>query len=950
MLFSDNMLFAQLSAPQPKFHNFTVENGLPSSETYFVHQDHAGYIWICTDRGVSRYDGYQFHNFTTTDGLTDNLVFRIFEDSKHRIWFVTSNSQLCYYEGGRIKSYKYNHVIAGIKEASMIAFKTIYVDTKDNLYLSIHEKGLFQITSQGRLIVNEGIKNSMLTIIKKENVYLWINRLPYGELHAERPHPMALKLGDKLSHFGKTPATNRFTISSGDFNHFLLAGNDVFSIKSLQKVCTEPNAIAISSYGNSLWTGTYKKGVRHISDIGKPNQSENRYLNGFSISSILKDREGGFWFTSLENGIFYTPGLYIKSYTVNEGLMDNTVHSITGIGPDIYTGFLVGRWQQLQYPYKKQEKALVASHTSLGASDHQIYFSNTGTYTIIRGKPKKIDINWRREFFREPHSVVCVTSGITRFYDDGRTEDLYLFTEDKSPHKQRKFSALLVKPGNIIWAGNEDGMYFIENKQLRLAGKNPLFKAKISDLAYHAQWQNIAATRGEGIFFFENDKVILQLKQELLSDQVNCVVTDHKGGIWVGTNKGLNYISRNNQGTIQVKSYTTLHGLYSNEISCLYVWKDLVWVGTKLGLSVIDTQKQPKISSDSRIYLEYIRSAGKDSISAKEKVIFDYDESYIKIGFRTCNYRKLDQRNYQYRFNAKSAWISTPIPEILLTSPISGDYILEVKYENEDGTWSTPETICTFTISPPFYNRWYFYLAITVAMGLLFFGIFRYRVRQLNQRHFFHSRITQLEQKALNAQMNPHFIFNALNSIQSFLIYEENDKAEKYLLKFAQLIRQTLISSRESSITIDKEIEILKQYMDLEAMRFQDRFDYKIHNNLAPGELQLKIPNMLIQPFVENSILHGFSTIESGGRINIYFDRTEEFQVRCIIEDNGIGRKKSMRKKPSSHVSLGMTITQERLRSFETKQRINLHMETLDIENEDGSTGTKVIINLPILE
>ena len=211
------------------------------------------------------------------------------------------------------------------------------------------------------------------------------------------------------------------------------------------------------------------------------------------------------------------------------------------------------------------------------------------------------------------------------------------------------------------------------------------------------------------------------------------------------------------------------------------------------------------------------------------------------------------------------------------------------------------------------------------------------------------NKINQLEQKALQAQMNPHFIFNALNSIQSFLVYEENAKAEKYLLKFAQLIRQTLNNSREPYISIESEIEILEKYLDLERMRFKNKFKYSIINELKNNDLRLKIPNMLIQPFVENAVIHGFSTLDSGGEITIVLKSADGNQILCIVEDNGVGRKKAMQQSSKKHVSFGTTITEERLKAFETKHGIHLKIETIDIENPDGSTGTRVMINLPVI-
>ena len=268
---------------------------------------------------------------------------------------------------------------------------------------------------------------------------------------------------------------------------------------------------------------------------------------------------------------------------------------------------------------------------------------------------------------------------------------------------------------------------------------------------------------------------------------------------------------------------------------------------------------------------------------------------------------------------------------------------------NEDGAWSVPQVICRFTIDSPFYTKWYAIAGMVVLCGLLFYLLFRLRIRQLNQKHQLYNKINRLEQQALRAQMNPHFTFNALNSIQSFLMYEEHEKAEKYLLKFAQLIRQTLNNSREQYITIEDEIEILEKYMDLERMRFRNKFAYRIHNGIGKEKLVTYIPNMLIQPFIENAILHGFSTKESGGVIDISFLPDNHEQIICIIEDNGIGRAAAAKLSSGSHVSFATKITEERLKAFETGKHNKFRIEITDIEGPEDARGTRVTINIPMV-
>jgi LytS/YehU family sensor histidine kinase len=197
--------------------------------------------------------------------------------------------------------------------------------------------------------------------------------------------------------------------------------------------------------------------------------------------------------------------------------------------------------------------------------------------------------------------------------------------------------------------------------------------------------------------------------------------------------------------------------------------------------------------------------------------------------------------------------------------------------------------------------------------------------------------------------MNPHFIFNSLNSIHSFLLYEENEKAEKYLLRFAKLIRQTLSNSRVSLITVGEEYDSLNNYILLEAMRFKNVFTYKIECNFHQLPLYPCIPPMLIQPYVENAILHGLTKRPNGGELLLKF-YIEDDLLKVLVQDNGIGYSESQKSKQDpNHKSYGTQITEERLKSLKgnRKTAYNVSIKPLDESNLE-LPGNQVILTIPI--
>ena len=206
----------------------------------------------------------------------------------------------------------------------------------------------------------------------------------------------------------------------------------------------------------------------------------------------------------------------------------------------------------------------------------------------------------------------------------------------------------------------------------------------------------------------------------------------------------------------------------------------------------------------------------------------------------------------------------------------------------------------------------------------------------------------QAEQKALRAQMNPHFIFNALSSIQRFIVAKNALQAHEYLSKFGSLIRHILDNSKHTFISIQEEVETLKLYIELEALRFDNSFEYSITIDPAIDEYNTEIPTMIIQPFVENAIWHGLLHRSSKGKLIIDIQKEKEALV-CIIEDNGIGREASEEIKKNNvhkiHASAGMEITEGRLKNLKDSTQSNYAVHIHDLKDDSGkASGTRVRI------
>ncbi len=213
-------------------------------------------------------------------------------------------------------------------------------------------------------------------------------------------------------------------------------------------------------------------------------------------------------------------------------------------------------------------------------------------------------------------------------------------------------------------------------------------------------------------------------------------------------------------------------------------------------------------------------------------------------------------------------------------------------------------------------------------------------------------KLHEMEIRTLKSQMNPHFIFNSLNSIQEFIMTGQNGKAELYLSKFSKLIRDLLESNANESLTLKEEVEILKGYIEMEMLRFDNSFSYSIEINEHINKNQIKLPHLMIQPFIENAIWHGILARKGAGKITINFDLDTDSTLKCTVDDNGIGRKASQKiENTFKKKSLALSIVKQRLDLMAQSLKVNCSVEIIDKTDETGeSAGTKVILILPIID
>jgi len=317
----------------------------------------------------------------------------------------------------------------------------------------------------------------------------------------------------------------------------------------------------------------------------------------------------------------------------------------------------------------------------------------------------------------------------------------------------------------------------------------------------------------------------------------------------------------------------------------------------------------------------------------------------FEITYLNINYSLNGKILYRYRLNNHSQWFETYNTSVMLSVLNSGTYNFEVQAQNEDGVWSNSATY-TFVILPPWWERWPFRIATLAALLLAVTAGYRNRIQQLRRKNEIQQKIYELEGKALQAQMNPHFIFNCLNSIKQLIGNNETEKALDYLHKFAKLVRSNLMVSRRGEIVLSEEIEMLSGYLNLEKMRFKDLFDFTIEIDPQIDIYDRFLPPMLVQPFVENAVIHAFKNPKVKGHIRICFKQNAQGLV-ISVTDNGIGLHANNKEDSlTPHVSQGIALVKDRLALINGKNEEN-YVILQEIVHTDGTVGgTEALIFL----
>jgi hypothetical protein len=407
-------------------------------------------------------------------------------------------------------------------------------------------------------------------------------------------------------------------------------------------------------------------------------------------------------------------------------------------------------------------------------------------------------------------------------------------------------------------------------------------------------------------------------------------------------------------------NFTSADGFSGNYISRLFFdhKSRKLFAGSEVSFDVFDPSELIEHGKEKPVFITSVTIFdSRQPLNDSKTIELKHNENFLRFDFSEINLTGNISPRFEYMIEGlDNNWNKGGSAGFASYSGIPpGEYVFKVRKEGSIQASSSDSY--HIIIHPPFWQTWWFRLVLLLFIAGCIYWIVVRRVRLIRkeekQKTIFNKQLAEVEMKALRAQMNPHFIFNSLNSVHRFILSNDTEKASHYLTTFSKLIRIILENSDKKTIPLENEIELLNTYLVLEENRFKTKFEYSIHVDHAIDRQKTEIPSMLIQPYIENAIWHGLLHKETKGELKVSFGKNK-IGIECVIEDNGIGREKAMQLKQRTVVkqqSMGMKVSKERLNLLGKLYHDKPDIKIIDLKNESGeAVGTRVEIHIPLEE
>ena len=982
------LLIPLLAGAQQAIRTYNVNDGLPSSGTTVLYPDKYGYIWIGSRGGLSRFDGREFVKYGMEDGLPSLNCDKVFQDSRDRLW-IGNNVTVAQYKNYRFITYPTSDHLTNTGVFS-------FIENKDSSIWALTTKGIYHFA--------DTIWNKISLVPGYDNVNCR-NLVEYqGELYVNYSTSIYCKtrLGNWMlidSMAGNDNAFNVMSIQAGVL--WVSTKSALLKIHNHQLVpflIRETPVVDYFSYlidsKNRLWlAGT---NLLKYSEPGR----WNHFLHTLDQSGfhyfISEDLKQNIW-TGTNHGLLRINDI---SFTILDNIGNKPMNGIYNalVLPDNSLLLSSGIQDGMQLLSKGKFRQIKAPP---GPGNINYYRDPADVFCFDRENRLWIFTRFFRFLLFNKGSLVDFSSSLhlkpNEYIYDGtyiKRLNRFLICADSTllignaqgfkPFLPANTGMPIIKPtrvhelknGLILLYLNNLGVFCIDKannlhslvSQTGIDGSN---KGAFFSINYFFEGADSTCWidyPGSGLLQYDfkdnlRPRLInhLTVSDGLQSNHVIGITSDPQQRIWVASSPGLDILQKNDQGKWEIFNYLKSENLTIDQLENEKILSDkngTIWLTTankiiRFNSNGITLKKAPPRITIEKVYLDFKEtdwSKLSDSLYNYSQLPFNprlnYRQNSLAIYFNALD---ISSSNTAYSYKLiplDTAWSNpSKIKSVSFAQLHPGVYTFMVKANDLSSGWSRP-AVFTFTITPPFWEKWWFRLLVFLILFCLVLGFFRSRIAKIRRQSAIENQLKELEMKALKAQMNPHFIYNALNSIQALVATDRKEEGIRYIGSFSKLLRQVLYNSEYAVITLDKELETIGLYIQLEALRLDMELNYKIE---VPDHIVTefeKIPPLILQPFVENALWHGLSRKEGQRSITISLEADNAWLV-CKITDNGVGREKAAEWKNNFldiHPSKGLEITGKRLADF-NDDHLHPPFEFQDLyDHEHRPAGTTVIV------
>lgn len=1002
LLFSLNLI-SVVNAQHYYAKHLTTNDGLPSNAVRVIFKDSRNTLWVGTDAGLCTYNGKEFKKITIP-GNSCNRVWALTEDDKGNLWIGTYGSGLFKYDGEKTIKYshpqipnnfirivkyskKFKQLLIGTEKGFCVfkdsTFKSYYVDSTnhdltvrvmdimecDNYinYYTFISSGYKYLPKEEKVIplptlsAINNVSVSRCLVSENEDTILGINRTGIrvvSKNEAIEYDNMGQIFGIQTDKQGNIwCAAWSYTDMKEPGGFFVLTPQKkLLSARNLYKIDDRLGfCVLTDKQTDAVYLGTEDNGMYIL-----PNNAITYYGKDFFGADKLGiydliEKDCLLWISMDKNIAVGNPqdGFKVCDYNYivkNSKSAYNTNEKITVDG------------------IHKFKSIVLDSTNQIWISSKNYFFKVSSNLPTFRAYSNKIPV---KDIFYIEKSGFTLAGGWGYFYE---LDDINKPGKAKSyltKNYPNDINRVLLRNGEYWITSNYYGLYkYKDRKPVAYSLTDSLIPTNLNDIVYDGFNNIILGTNDGKILILDltdgiKTKFELSEKEGIVGTTINWLLCTKENKLWIGTNKGINIIDLENffkTNTPSVKFINADEGL--TELNVRKAIEDNngnIWLGGTDNLVKIEPDKLfSSLESNNSIKLLSILVNNKtfnwgtiakvDSWSKIPlgKISLSHNLNSLVFRFASTNHINPDKDLYSVKlvgFDEQfSEWNNNGVATYTNLPP--NKYKLIVKAKNIGNQTEYSPISLDFTISPSWWQTWWAYTLLALIVIVLTYSVFKIRINKIKNESTVNQRISELKLEALKAQMNPHFIFNAFTFIQLYLLQNDSEKSMKYMGSFSKLIRKTLDNSTKKTISLVDEIEYLDNFLSLEQQR-NNNFTYTFKVSPEIDKDDTYIPPMLIQPLVENAIMHGIRHLNDGtGKLLIGFEKTENNFLKCIVEDNGIGRTKSKElynKQFKTHDSKGSVIIEERIKLLNLASKSNnISIAYTDLYLDGKPAGTRV--------